>query len=210
MVDSGSRSTSKIVFTTAAAFALLLTVACGGGGSSSSEMTPPPQQQFALTQLSTDKFSNPGSQHATEVEPGIFAVGPAIVTTFQVGRFFGGGGSDIGFAISSDGGVSWASGLLPSITQFEGGTYVAASDPTVVYDQAHGVWMISSLAITANNDVVLVSRSPDAATGARRLPSARLPTPTRNGLPATTQRPARSSATVTWSGTIRRRKVSSG
>ena len=49
-----------------------------------------------LVQLSSDPFSNATSQHRTEVEPDTFAAGSTLVSAFQVGRFFGGGASDIG------------------------------------------------------------------------------------------------------------------
>jgi hypothetical protein len=116
-----------------------------------------------LTRLSTDTFSNPGSQHATEVEPSIAAFETTLVSAFQMGRFFDGGSSDIGFATSTDGGVSWHNGVLSGITIYEGGTYNAVSDPAVAYDRAHGTWMIVSLAIV-NTSTAVVSRSTDALT----------------------------------------------
>ncbi len=148
-----------------AAAAFLLTTACGGGqGTPPSEQGPPPpvQMQVALTRLSTDTFSNPESQHATEVEPGMFAFGSTLVTAFQVGRIFGGGASDIGFAASIDGGTNWTNSTLPAITRFRGGIYNAVSDPSVVFEQKHGVWIIASLAIASGTDIVVVSRSADA------------------------------------------------
>ena len=57
--------------------------------------------------------------------------------------------------------TSWTNGLLPGITKFQGGTYNAASDPTVAFDQSHGVWIIASLAIASGTDLVVVSRSAD-------------------------------------------------
>ena len=116
-----------------------------------------------LVQLSTDPFTNTDSQHDTEVEPDTYAFGSTIVTAFQVGRrFTGGGASDIGFATSTNGGVSWSNGFLPGITVYEGGgTFPAASDPAVAYDAAHGAWMISSLGVNTSNNWVLVSRSTD-------------------------------------------------
>ena len=117
--------------------------------------------QVSLTQLSEDTFTNQSSQHATEVEPGAFTHGSTIVTAFQVARIFGGGGADIGFATSTDGGVHWTNGYLPGITVFQGnGTYQAASDAAVAYDALHGVWLISTLPI-GNNTAVAVSRSTD-------------------------------------------------
>jgi hypothetical protein len=117
--------------------------------------------QVPLRQLSKDTFTNSSSQHATEVEPDTFAYGSTMVSAFQVGRIFNGGSSDIGFATSTNGGVTWVRGFLPGITTFyKGGTFSAVSDASVTYDAAHGLWMIASLGL-ANQNVVLVSTSPD-------------------------------------------------
>ncbi|MBI3646472.1 MAG: exo-alpha-sialidase [Acidobacteriales bacterium] len=117
--------------------------------------------QVGLTQLSEDTFTNNSSQHMTEVEPGAFTWGSTIVTAFQVGRIFSGGGADIGFATSTNGGQTWTNGYLPGITIFQGnGTYQAASDAAVAYDALHGVWLISTLPI-GNGTAVAVSRSTD-------------------------------------------------
>jgi hypothetical protein len=119
-----------------------------------------------LTQLSSDPFTNTTSQHRTEVEPDSFSFGSTIVTAFQVGRFFDGGASDIGFATSSNAGATWQNGFLPGITRFFGaGPYDRASDPAVAFDARHGVWMISSLALRGASNPsgagVLTSRSTD-------------------------------------------------
>ena len=115
--------------------------------------------------LSTDPFSNSTSQHATQVEPGSFAFGSTIITSFQVGRIYGGGSADIGYAISTDAGVTWTNGLLPGLTTFQaGGTNSAVSDTNVAYDAKHGVWLISSLPIASSNIGVAVSRSTDGGT----------------------------------------------
>jgi len=121
-----------------------------------------PPATVPLVKLSTDAFTNSSSQHATEVEPGSFAFGTTIISSFQVGRIFGGGAADIGFAISNDSGTTWQSGLLPGLTTFQGGgTNSAATDTSVVHDAAHGVWIISSLAIAPGLTQVVVSRSLD-------------------------------------------------
>src|SRR5256884_9353575 len=99
----------------------------------------------SLLQLSSDTFTNPDSQHATEVEPDTFAFGSTIVSAFQVGRFFNGGASDVGFATSTNGGATWTSDFLPGITIFQGGSFSAASDAAVAYDAAHGIWIICTL-----------------------------------------------------------------
>jgi hypothetical protein len=138
---------------------LVIATACGSGPNSQpAQQTTPPS--IPLTQLSKDTFTNPGSQHATEVEVSALAVGSTIVSAFQVGRIFSGGASDIGFATSTNGGGSWTNGFLPGITIYQQGTFSAASDPVVAFDAAHATWMISSLTI-ANVDQVAVSRSAD-------------------------------------------------
>jgi Neuraminidase (sialidase) len=143
---------------------LLAAVGCGSSKSSETTTTPPPGNSFQtvpLTRLSQDTFTNTTSQHASEVEPDSFAFGSTLVTAFQVGRIFSGGGADIGFATSTDAGTTWNSGYLPGITTFQGGTlFSAVSDASVAFDAAHGVWMISSLGIGTVNQV-LVNRSTD-------------------------------------------------
>ena len=116
-----------------------------------------------LLQISTDTFTNKPSQHMTELEPDTFSFGSTIVSAFQVGRIQDGGGADIGWATSNNGGATWTNGFLPGITTFyQGGHFTAVSDPAVAFDAAHSTWMISSLAITnAVGKAVLVSRSMD-------------------------------------------------
>jgi hypothetical protein len=125
--------------------------------------------QVPLTQLSTDTFSNTTSQHQTEVEPASYAVGNTIVSAFQIGRFTDGGSSDIGFATSTNGGVTWTHGNLPGITKVEGtGSYDRASDPSVTYNAKFKLWLIESLALSESGGphgaAVLVSSSTDGIT----------------------------------------------
>ncbi len=118
-----------------------------------------------LLKLSSDPYTNPTSQHATEVEPDTLSVGSTIVSAFQVGRFFNGGGSNIGFATSTNGGSSFTPGFLPSSTVFAtpAGVYPRASDASVAFDAKHNVWLISWLGILSPSGPVdvLVSRSTD-------------------------------------------------
>ena len=123
--------------------------------------------QVTLLQLSSDPFTNSTSQHRTEVEPDTFAFGSTIVSTFQVGRFFSGGASDIGFATSTNGGHSFTSGFLPGTTSFAtpAGVYARVSDASVAFDARHGVWLTSFLGLSPNGNTkevdVLASRSTD-------------------------------------------------
>src|SRR5438132_9298897 len=118
-----------------------------------------------LLQISSDPYTNSTSAHATEVEPDTYSFGSTIVSAFQVGRFFDGGSSNIGFATSTDGGASWTSGFLPSTTVFAtpAGTYARASDPSVAFDAEHNVWLISYLGIVNPQGPVdvVASRSTD-------------------------------------------------
>src|SRR5919198_3488059 len=119
-----------------------------------------------LTQVSADRFTNPTSQHATEVEPDTFAHGATVVAAFQVGRFFNGGATDIGFARSGNGGATWgAPGFLPGMTFSSGAAspFERVSDPSVAFDAAHGTWLISSIPLLPNRVVptVFVNRSTD-------------------------------------------------
>src|SRR5205823_2822055 len=91
-----------------------------------------------LTQVSHDGCASPLSYHASQVEPMIASHGTTIVATFQVGRVYDGGSCDIGWATSTDGGLTWQTGLLP-LTIFGGqattgaGPLTRASDPSVAY-----------------------------------------------------------------------------
>ena len=103
--------------------------------------------------VSQDRATAPGAQHRTEVEPGSAAFGATLVSAFQVGRYPDGGAAATGFATTTDAGRTWISGLLPGIGR--------SSDPTVVYDAVHGVWLIATLGITNGPSSLAVSRSPD-------------------------------------------------
>ena len=74
----------------------------------------PASAAVPLVQLSSDPFTNTTSQHRTQVEPDTFSFGSTIVSAFQVGRFFDGGSSDIGFATSNNGGASWTTAFCPA------------------------------------------------------------------------------------------------
>ncbi len=124
------------------------------------------QAQSDLVKLSTDTFKNSDSEHRSEVEPDTAAWGSTIVSGFQVARISGGGGADVGFATSTDGGNTWTSGFLPGLTDnYKGGSFTAASDASVAYDAKHKVWMISTLPIVNDNgEAVATSISKDGLT----------------------------------------------
>jgi hypothetical protein len=135
---------------------------------------PPPSctgSTGGSTPISTDSFAAPtGGQHSSEVEPDTFSNAGTTVSAFQVGRYFDGGATDVGWATFN--GTSWTCGLLPNLTV--GGTpagpYARATDASVAYDAAHHEWLISTLGLTNTNNggvtgaAVLVSRSSDGIT----------------------------------------------
>lgn len=147
----------------------IATTACGGGSSSAASTpsipsTPQNPVGANLIQMSSDPYTVAPGQHATEVEPHMIANGSTLVAAFQTGRIVNGGATDIGWATSSDAGISWTHGFLPGLTTGEGtGPYDAASDPVVAYDAKHAVWMIASLPLSAtvSTPAVVVSRSSD-------------------------------------------------
>ena len=119
----------------------------------------------ALTQVSSDPYTDSQAQHATEVEPDIFSYGSTVLSAFQVGRVSSGGASNIGWSLSTNGGSTWTDGYLPDTTGNTGGQYTTASDATVAYDADHGQWLISYLGILASGNVdVDVSRSTNGST----------------------------------------------
>src|ERR1700689_4278986 len=130
--------------------------------------------QSDLARISVDNLTNSDSDHKTEVEPDMFAWGNTIVTAFHVARrpgSIGWGSADVGFATSTNGGVSWTHGNLPGLTvNYEGGTYGAAADPSVAYDAKHGQWLISTLPLVGLSSAsryigdVAVSRSTNGLT----------------------------------------------
>src|SRR5690242_8243626 len=72
--------------------------------------------QAQLVKISTDSFTNPDSQHKTEVEPSSYSWGSTMVAGFQVARIHDGGGADVGFSTTTDGGKTWTQGYLPGLT----------------------------------------------------------------------------------------------
>ncbi len=118
--------------------------------------------------ISADPFSflAPG-QHASEAEPSAYGYHGVVVAAFQVGRLRTGGSAANGWATWRAG--VWRHGLLPGLTMAETppGPYAFVSDPSVTYDAAHGLWLVSSLAVStggagrSRHTSVVVSRSRD-------------------------------------------------
>jgi hypothetical protein len=121
--------------------------------------------------LSRDPYRDTAAQHETEVEPDSFTFGRTTVATFQVGRRFDGAATNIGFAVTTNDGASWRSGLLPGLTVASRppGVNARASDPVVAYDAAHDTWLISTLALEGDVTRLAINRSPDGLTWSSAL-----------------------------------------
>jgi len=141
-------------------------VACGGGAdvvSADLGDKVAPDCEAVSRRLSVDTSTNPAGQHETAVEPADASWGSTVVAAYQVGRFASGGASNIGFAVSRDGGRTWQRGLLPGVTveSVPAGPESAASDPTVAYDAVHSVWLIATLTLERGGSRVMVAHSAD-------------------------------------------------
>src|SRR4051794_26659796 len=107
----------------------------------------PASANVPVTQISSDPFTNTTSQHATEVEPDTFASSSTVVAAFQVGRFFNGGATDIGWSRWGAGGRRWTQGYLPGMTATSGlggargASFERVSDASVPYDRRHATWL---------------------------------------------------------------------
>ncbi|CAN5147043.1 sialidase family protein [soil metagenome] len=142
--------------------AALVVGVCVLGAVPAAAQVPAPR----LVRISTDTTATPNGQHATEVEPDALAVGSRIVSTFQVGRYFGGSAGATGYSTSTDAGRTWQAGLLPGITQATTppGPSTAASDPVVAYDALHARWLVATLVNTQTETSLFISGSADGLT----------------------------------------------
>lgn len=90
-----------------------------------------------------------------------------LVATFQEGRFTDGGAVNCGYALSTDGGLTWRRDLIPHLVSTTGdGVYDRASDPVAGVDPEGRIYL-NTLALTAGSGPtgfaghVVVSRSDD-------------------------------------------------
>jgi hypothetical protein len=145
------------------------TVRCGAGSdvvNADADDTVRSDCDLVGRRLSRDPYTSADAQHETEVEPDSFTFGRTTVATFQVGRRFSGAATNVGYAVTTNDGASWRSGLLPGLTLASkpAGANERASDPAVAFDAAHGTWLISTLALEDGITRLAINRSPDGAT----------------------------------------------
>ena len=130
-------------------------------------LTPTPAgATTTVQQVSSDPLTNSptlpsGVHHATEVETDTLAHGSTIVSSFQVGRYSAYGASATGWATSTDGGQTWQHGLLPGLSNASpspNSAYVGVANQSVLYDAAHGTWLIPTVGVVSCSSQVPASR----------------------------------------------------
>ena len=93
----GTRLVRSVSVTERLALGSVLLLMAGCSSSNSQPTKGPPPPAFTLTRLSTDTFTNPDGQHATELETSTYSFGNTMVVSFEVARGLNhGGGADIG------------------------------------------------------------------------------------------------------------------
>jgi hypothetical protein len=156
-LTSRTAKNPSVFYTSVLAFAICLAIAA------------PVQAQLTLVKISSDSFTDSDAQHKTEVEPDSYSWGSTMVAAFQVARIAPGGGADLGFSTSTDGGKTWTFGSLPGWTvNYKNGNASAASDASVIYDAKHKVWMIQGLLLGSGVNLA-VSRSQDGKSWSRPI-----------------------------------------
>lgn len=94
--------------------------------------------------LASDILAQPG----TQAEPYVDA-NPSnpdnVVACWQENRFRNGGARTLGFAVSTDGGLTWVDGLVPKLTNVDGGAWQKASDPWVAFGPNNRAYFSSLL-----------------------------------------------------------------
>lgn len=91
-----------------------------------------------------DSLAQPG----TQAEP-YSAVNPTnpqnLLAGWQENRFQNGGARTLNFGVSFDGGQTWTEGLLPNLTNVNGGAWQKASDPWVAFGPDNRAYFASLL-----------------------------------------------------------------
>ena len=147
--------------------ALVLTLVIGFALSSAA-FAAGPEATGSPLQLSSDPYTNSTSQHQT----GLSRIAtPTARPSSRQHRlpFLGRWRLQYWLGDLTDSGATWQSRFLPGTTPYSTptGSYDPLSDPSVAYDAAHSLWMISSLAVSntglgsPNGVAVLVSISSD-------------------------------------------------
>lgn len=84
-----------------------------------------------------------------------------LIASFQEGRWTNGGAVNCGFAITTNGGLTWSRSLLPGITTNFGGNFRKATDPVVAFNHTGRAFIntLASIDSSFSQTHVLLSRS---------------------------------------------------
>ncbi len=109
----------------------------------------------------------PGIELETQAEPHV-AVSPKnslhVAVAWQDGRFPGFGAAHLGFAFSKDGGATWKATRVPRLTQSQGGSYLAVTDPWVGIDTKGRIFVAALVQKTSGSTAIVVSSTADRGT----------------------------------------------
>ncbi len=150
-----------------AARCLVVSALLTGAGVDVVVASRPVEAATIVQQVSSDPLTNTptlpsGVHHATEVETDTLAEGSTIVSSFQVGRYSAYGASATGWATSIDGGQTWQHGLLPGLSNASpspNSTFVSVANQSVLYDAAHGTWLIPTVGVISCSSEVPTTQS---------------------------------------------------
>jgi hypothetical protein len=156
----------------------LLAVTLGAAEPVSATTTPPAVPVAQPISTDTLPAYSPNAkysiEHQTELETDTFSWGTTIVSAFQVGRDNPTYGAQaIGWATSTDRGVTWKSGILPGLTASSpvhpNATYPVVVNQSVAYSAKAATWLIPTVTYVASGTgftekALMVSRSTDGIT----------------------------------------------
>ncbi len=168
---NGAGVTANHLYSYGGSYTVTLTVTDNLGATGTTTQQVAAGTVPSLTFAASDPTVGGGAEHETVVEPTTATFGTTIVSTYQVGRFAGqtSGSQGVGFATSTDGGVTWPyQGVLPGTSQASSpaGPWQRTVNMIVTHDDAHGEWIITSHGLLFDGvhwsyDAVTVSRSTD-------------------------------------------------
>lgn len=121
--------------------------------------------RIANVLVSPDLLRADGSsaQAETQAEP-FLAIDPGderrLLAGYQEARFQSGGARALAYAVSTNQGRRWRSGLIPNLTEATGGPWQKASDPWVAFGPDHRAYFVSlAFDETRPGNAVVVSTS---------------------------------------------------
>ncbi len=82
-----------------------------------------------------------------------------VVATFQDGRLTNGGALTCGYAVSHDAGLTWSRGIIPSLTELNGGAFERATDPVAAIDHAGNIFLGTYAFTPGGTEAMTISKS---------------------------------------------------